>query len=578
VSRISGELERIGKPSDDTTQLLTTLSLWATRLEIAQRPDGRLHDALHRFLGAVERTYFFDPQLAATYVGVLLECVNVEDDRVTERPGSEQAARAASICLLRALSCVDWTVMADEDTFERYALTIPPSANFEGLLCRHTMSAIHALLVNHKGRWLDWTDYKPHPPEYVFFANALDDVVRARASLVGLKVPRWTLRFVLHSLSISLSQDPPPPTPVIIACLSIIAVDLGCDISSTSGLTSERYADALTCVDLPDLVTSALLEAVSGLITRKLGEMAEDLDTRSTIIRSKRKALTALFPYAVFRVKEGEHEMFDVFLRVVRSSERSGLMWFYIEPLLSALLDEKTPVFSKWAAIMASPHVPWWQFENGGRLIQLWAEASSAVPYTNDIGQSVIDTLLQIASWKSPTIPAGTWSWLNMRPGLPPICSGRYWGSKEAVVKMVRALKDTETLTSYLLLVWSECDFLMPKGFDEMCALIQEDFGGEGMDHHRKDLLHRLGYVRGELERGLWHIQQYKPGLKEENLRLRRDQYRRLEEILLEVDKEATDRLLGESLIFDPPQFTKLLWTGTRHHSTFMCAIPLPCP
>jgi len=281
--------------------------------------------------------------------------------------------------------------------------------------------------------------------------------------------------------------------------------------------------------------------------------MIEDAGTCSTMIRSRRKALTALFPYVVLRAKEGDHEMLDVFLHAIRSSERSGLMWFYIEPLLSALLGETAPFSSKWAAIMASPHVPWWQFENSGQLIQLWAEASSTVPYTEEVGQSVVDTLLQIASWKSPTIPAGMWSWLNKRPSLPPVCSGRYWGSREAVVKMVRALKDIETLTSYLLLVWSEWDFLMPKGFDETCTLVQEDFSGEEMDRHRKDLLHRLGYVRGELERGLGHIRQYKPELKEENLRLRRDQYRRLEEILLELDKEATDRPIGESLILDPP-------------------------
>jgi hypothetical protein len=273
--------------------------------------------------------------------------------------------------------------------------------------------------------------------------------------------------------------------------------------------------------------------------------MVKYADTRSAVIRSKRKALTALFPYVVLRAKGGEHKMFDMFLGVVRSSERSGLMWFYIEPLLSALLDEKAPVFSKRAAILASPHVPWWQFENGGRLIRLWAEASSAVPYTVDVGRSVVDTLLQIACWKSPTIPAGMWSWLNKRPNLPPICSGRYWGSSQAVVEMVRALNDVETLTSYLLLVWSEWDFLMPGGFDEMCVSIQEDFSGEEMGHHRRELLRRLGHVQRELELGLGR---YKPGLKEENLLLRRDQYRRLEEVLLEVDKEATGRQTREYL------------------------------
>ena len=68
-------------------------------------------------------------------------------------------------------------------------------------------------------------------------------------------------------------------------------------------------------------------------------------------------------------------------------------------PLVAA--GEKTPTPLKWAAILVSPHVPWWQFEDGERLVQLWADASSAVPYTDEVGQSVVDTLLQIASWKS---------------------------------------------------------------------------------------------------------------------------------------------------------------------------------
>ena len=226
------------------------------------------------------------------------------------------------------------------------------------------------------------------------------------------------------------------------------------------------------------------------LITRKLGEMIGDADMRSTIIYSKRKALTALFPYVVLRVKEGKHEMFNVFLRVVRSSEWSGFMWFYIEPLLSALLEE-TRIFLKRAAILVSPHLPWWKFRNGGQLVQLWAEA---------------------------------------------------------VFEMVRALKNIETLTSYLLLVWSEWDCLMPGSLDEMYTVIREDFSGEEVGHHRKDLLCRLGHVRRELEPGLGHIRQYKPWLTEDNLRLKRDQYRRLEEILLEVDKEAIDRPICESL------------------------------
>ena len=150
--------------------------------------------------------------------------------------------------------------------------------------------------------------------------------------------------------------------------------------------------------------------------------------------------------------------MFDALLRLARVWERSGLMWPHIEPFLSTLLDEESPVSSKRAAILISPHIPWWRPENRGRLIQLLTDAASGVPYTDVIGQSIVDTLLQVACWESPPIPASMWLWLNRRPNLPPACSGRYWGSKLAVVRMVRALEDPEILTSYLLAVWSEWD------------------------------------------------------------------------------------------------------------------------
>jgi len=275
--------------------------------------------------------------------------------------------------------------------------------------------------------------------------------------------------------------------------------------------------------------------------------MVEGPDMGSTMIRSKRKALTALFPHAVLRENEGQHEMSDAFLRAARASPRSGLMWYCIEPFLSALLDEDIPILSKRAVILVSPHIPWWQFKKGGQLIRLWATATSEVDYTDEVGQSVVDTLLQIACWKSPPIPPRMWSWLNRRPCLPPVCSGRYWGSRQAVFKTVRALGDFEILTSYLLLVWSEWDFVMPRGFDEMCASIQEDFGGEEMSQHRKDLLEHLERVLMQLDLGLEHIRQHRPGLEEDRILLRQRQYRRLEETLLEVDKEVVDTPTGES-------------------------------
>ena len=214
-----------------------------------QRFDEQSNDALHQLLDLLDQIHQSDPDLGpGIYLDVLLRCIHVNGDRVTVHSGSEQTARVASICLLRVLS---WTTAVDRGMLERYSV-IPPNANFEGLSCRHTMSAIHALLVGRERRWLDWTDYESRSPEYPLFANALEHAARARVSAAGSaagpKVPRWTLRFVLHSLS----QDPPSPTSVIDACLSIVAIDLGCEVRTANDPARERYADTLTCVDLSD--------------------------------------------------------------------------------------------------------------------------------------------------------------------------------------------------------------------------------------------------------------------------------------------------------------------------------------
>jgi hypothetical protein len=122
-------------------------------------------------------------------------------------------------------------------------------------------------------------------------------------------------------------------------------------------------------------------------------------------------------------------------------------------------LNEESPVSIKQAFILMSPHLPWvWKMGGHEDWVQQWAAAASAVPYTDEIGQSVVDTLLHIASNTSlqPHIPIDMWSWLRKSPSLPPICAGRYWGSFSHVIKIVQGLGDIETLTAYLHLIWSE--------------------------------------------------------------------------------------------------------------------------
>ena len=270
-------------------------------------------------------------------------------------------------------------------------------------------------------------------------------------------------------------------------------------------------------------------------------------------IHQKRKAITAFFPYAFWRKRDGQHELLDTIFHLFGAMviqmrhETLGLplsdgrmfMWRRIGPLVATLLNEESPIPLKQAIILASPYLPWKNFTNNKNLIRLWGAAASTVPYTNDIGRSVVDALLQIADDPSlqPHIPAGTWSWLTKQPSLPPICLGRFRGSTESIVRAVRALGDIEILKSYLLLIWSEWDEPRWIGLYEMDALLREEFGGTGMGYHRQDLLRRLDYVLGRLDLGPEHLH---PGPDTRAVWRMKEEYGKLREVLLDVDGEVT--------------------------------------
>jgi len=253
-------------------------------------------------------------------------------------------------------------------------------------------------------------------------------------------------------------------------------------------------------------------------------------------LRSGRKAITVLFPYAVWQEQDGRHEMLAIFLRAARASNYTGFAWHHVQPFVNTLLSKADPR----TLLLASPHVPWDSWIGRVDLIRPWTAAVQKVPYTEEVGQSVVDTLLQIASEDEllPQIDADIWSWLNKKPSLPPACLGRVFGSYSHVVKAVRGLKDAEILRSYLLLVWSEWDSLWPHGFDEMCVSIREDFGRIRMGHHRTELLQRLDQVLERLDLGFEYLNQHNPNFEEHDLRAMQVQYPALRAILLEVDEE----------------------------------------
>ena len=295
------------------------------------------------------------------------------------------------------------------------------------------------------------------------------------------------------------------------------------------------------------------MDKVSALILQRLRTMVNA--THPDPIYSIRKALTVLFLYAAQQESGIQHRMFDAFLRAARTSGQSGFMWHRIRLPFTTLLDGGSPVHLKQAAVLASCYLPWWNFLNDEHLIQLWAVAAVEVPYTDKVGKSVVDTLLQIASNGSlrPHIPVGMWLWLNKKPILLPTCIGRLQGSSRVVVQAVRGLGDKETLKSYLLLVWSEWDPIHSEGvhnysgqyashqksLHEMCISIREDFSGIRMREHREDLLQRLDHILGQLDLGLSHLQQYKPSLSGDSILQMKEQYGELKRVLLEVGRKV---------------------------------------
>jgi len=228
--------------------------------------------------------------------------------------------------------------------------------------------------------------------------------------------------------------------------------------------------------------------------------------------------------------------MLTIFLRAARASHYTGFIWHHVQPFVSTLFNKADPR----TILLASPHVPWDSWTGRGNLIKPWTAAVLKVPYTEEVGQSVVDTLLQIASEDEllPQIGVDVWSWLNKKPSLPPACLGRVFGSYSHVVKAVRGLKDVEIFKSYLLLVWSEWDSLWPHGFNEMCASIRDDFGKIRMGNHRADLIERLDRVLERLDLGFGYLKQQNPYLEEHDLTAMQVQYTALRAILLEVDAE----------------------------------------
>ena len=133
--------------------------------------------------------------------------------------------------------------------------------------------------------------------------------------------------------------------------------------------------------------------------------MVEAEDYR--LLQSKRKAITALLPYAVWQERDGQPEMLDTILRAVRASRMTEFMWRHIDQFVSTLFSEASPC----AIVLVSPHIRWSWLRGRGDLVQWWVATTSMVPHAEEVAQSVVDTLLQVSFWDELVryIPVDLW-------------------------------------------------------------------------------------------------------------------------------------------------------------------------
>ena len=189
----------------------------------------------------------FDPTLVADCFAIFTGCINVNNGGVVITHESEELATASATCFLRTfhhLSITDPTSGVLADLRQQYNRIFLFGPDFRDLPFYYTMAKIHDLV----NRPIQWGNYRPSARGHILAARDIAQAAQVEyQNTQHQNVPEWTLHFSFRSLSL----DPLPPPHVIADCLSIIAIDLGCDISNTGAATLDER-----CVLIPQMTSN----------------------------------------------------------------------------------------------------------------------------------------------------------------------------------------------------------------------------------------------------------------------------------------------------------------------------------
>lgn len=193
--------------------------------------------------------------------------------------------------------------------------------------------------------------------------------------------------------------------------------------------------------------------------------------------------------------------MIDAIFSAARAVKFRYFVWRHVQLYASRLFERRSPTSLDRVITFVSPYMVWYDTLNSQDAVARWAAAVLAINYTEEVGQSVVDGLFEIARIGSlrPHIPVDVWRMLKRQPSLPQFYAGELWGSYTFLTSYIRGLGDIEILKSYFLVFWLDQCFPSPNFVYEMKRSFGEDFGGIEMEGHRKDLTERLDQILGRL-------------------------------------------------------------------------------
>ena len=239
VRRARNWFRRAFRWDPQTTALDLRCITWMLRTSL----DKTIHLSTLKLLVMMTTPADFDPALISVCFDILTGCVSIVGDKAVITLRSEDLAVTSALCCLRALShptTMDPASSVFKDMQRRYTRAIPVGTNFEGLPSNHRFCIIHNMFYPSQSQGqslyrpkIQWENYTLSDSDHAVLTQLAWLEYRRKQCR---KVPRWILRFARHILS----QDPPPPAPVVADCLSIIAMDLGCSVSNATTL-DERY-------------------------------------------------------------------------------------------------------------------------------------------------------------------------------------------------------------------------------------------------------------------------------------------------------------------------------------------------